>query len=385
MPDTITGARGTGNILAGRKVRDVDDKIAYWEPSADPYTSISRKLNGKRKVENQKFEWQEDQQVPHYDTINNSPGPYATDATEFVFDHDYIRAGDILLHPTGGEYVRVTSFDTTTHTATVVRNFGEVGLVTWADGLEVLIICDVNEEGSTSVSDITTKLTQPYNYTQIIKTKVDITGTEAETKLYGGGDEKTQLAKALIRHKMKIERAMIFGKRNLIAGTTHNIGSMGGLLNWITSNISAVGSTFTEYELEALIETLSVYNMRKEYTLFMGARGISVVNGWAKDKIRLIDKMSKENEYGFSYAIYNSAHGRIEMVEHNQLSDSYSGYGIALNMENVRYAYLKNRDTHLQKNIQANDYDGVQHQWLSEVSQEVKLEFSHGVFTGIVG
>lgn len=384
MPTTITGGRGTGNILSTRLIRDVDNQIAYWEPSADPYTSIMMKIRKKRMVKNPKFEWQEDQQVPHYDTINYGAG-YAADAAvvSFVFDHDYIRAGDIILHPTGGEYCRVTNFDTSTHTATVSRNFGSVGLTTWADGLEVLIISDVNEEGADAPSDITTQLTQPYNYTQIIRTTVDVTETEANTETYGGPDEQEQLKKALIRHKMKIERAMLFGVRVATTGTTHPIRMMNGLLNIVTSNVTAVGSTFTESEFETMFESLSPYSRKKEWTCFLSARGISVVNGWAKDKIRIIDKMSKENEYGFSYSIYNSAHGRIEIVEHDQLSDSYSGYGIVMNMDNIRYVYLQNRDTKLRKNIQDAKSDKRLHEYITECSQEVKLEFSHGIFTGI--
>ncbi len=383
---TVVGTRGTGNILANRLIRDVDNEIAYWEPSADPYTSIMMKMKKKRSVKNPKFEWQEDQQVPHFDTIDEDPAGYAADAgvTAFTFDNAYIRAGDILLHPTGGEYVRVTNF--ASNIATVVRNYGSAGLTTWADGLEVLIIGDVQEEGFTTPDDITTQIQQPYNVIQIIDTSVDVTDTESECDMYGGADEKEQLKKALIRHKMKIERANLFGIRVVETGVTHPRRMMRGLVNWIQSNVSAVGATFTELEFEAMFEALSPYSIKKEWVLFVGAAGVGVMGGWIKDKIRIIDKSDTErNEYGFTYSIYNSIHGRVEIVEDNQLANAFSGHGFAMNMDNVRYVHLKNSDTKLRKNIQNKTVHKKIHEYLSKVSNELKLEISHGLFTGIVG
>ena len=88
--------------------------------------------------------------------------------------------------------------------------------------------------------------------------------------------------------------------------------------------------------------------------------------------------------YGIAVKEYITPHGTFYLVKHDFLTGTtYGGYGIVLDMEQIRFRPM--RKTRLERNIHDNDYDGVQHQYLSEVSLEVRLPKHHGYFYGVTG
>jgi len=387
MPDTIYGSRGTGNTLPERKIRDVAEQIALLEPSEAPYTTLLLKLGERRKCFSPKVEWLEDQLVPRWDTIDHPGGTgnsYAEDAVSIRFANPYLSPNDILLYPVSGERLRVTAFDTATKTATVSRGWGSSTPDAIPHGASIQNLGNAAEEGSQSQTALTTKEVPAYNYIQIIKTPIQLTEVEEASKLYGGPDRAYQQKKGMIQHKIDLERAMLFGVREETAGSGgHNVRTMGGVLSFISTNVQDAGGTFTEFEMESFLEQL-FQNGSDERLALCSGRALSVINSWAKDKVRINDSASQK--YGLAISEYISPHGRLALVKHRLLTGSvYGGCMVFIDPTNVRYCYLDGLDTKLYQNIQETDRAGFKDEVRTYASLEVKLEKTHGLITGITG
>ena len=67
----------------------------------------------------------------------------------------------------------------------------------------------------------------------------------------------------------------------------------------------------------------------------------------------------------------------------------YGGYGILMDPQSPTYRFLaangKNRDTKLRRDIQANDADSWQDEYLSEIGMEYRMERWSRLMTGVTG
>jgi len=123
---------------------------------------------------------------------------------------------------------------------------------------------------------------------------------------------------------------------------------------------------------------------------------IGAINGFARDALRTVPK---DKTYGISVQNYTSFFGNVLLMAHNLLENNpasngtgtakYGGYGILMDPASPSYRFLaangKNRDTRLRRNIQANDADSWQDEYLSEVGMEYKQERWSRIMTGVTG
>jgi hypothetical protein len=72
---------------------------------------------------------------------------------------------------------------------------------------------------------------------------------------------------------------------------------------------------------------------------------------------------------------------------HDQLVDDWAGYGLVVDLENIKLRYMSGKDGNrlgmLRTNIQANDADGEEDEYLSELGLQLMLESAHGVLKGV--
>ena len=81
------------------------------------------------------------------------------------------------------------------------------------DNAELLIIGAAMPENSNGREVKSTVESNGYNYTQIFRTPIALSGTEAASKLHGGRDRAYQRRKASLEHKRDIARALYVGQR----------------------------------------------------------------------------------------------------------------------------------------------------------------------------
>src|SRR5689334_12306609 len=68
---TITGPRGTGNILSDQRKIELGGAISLLEPSSNPLTLLSRAM-GKEQIGDPKYNWLEDSSDARFDTVNGA-------------------------------------------------------------------------------------------------------------------------------------------------------------------------------------------------------------------------------------------------------------------------------------------------------------------------
>jgi hypothetical protein len=310
-------------------------------------------------------------------TVNGAVA--STSTTSITLDNDddeaFIVAGTILQNQTTGEIMRATAdANLSANTIAVERNIGGTSH-TIADNAVLIIAGHADQEGGTSPTAISFDPTTDFNFTQIFKTAVQVSGTLQNTYLRTGDKEQEQLTKALKLHMGDIERAMFFGKRHEANGSTANPTRFtGGLLTQITNvtdgaSFGASANTITEKEFDRLlIETIFAFGS-SEKVAFCGARVISNLmeigkNRWQPTQI--------DNAYGVSLTRYTTYAGDLLVYMHPMFRQTGMDQEmIILDMGELKFRYLQGRDTQLIRDIQAPDFDGVKHMYMTECGLEM--------------
>jgi hypothetical protein len=188
--------------------------------------------------------------------------------------------------------------------------------------------------------------------------------------------------KAGIEHALKIQKAIIFGEKKKDTAGTHPKRSMDGIMNFITSNVTDQNNNvLTESDWESWLETLFNYGSDTKY-VFCSTRVISYLSAWARNKLQTV---TKDKTYGINITEYLSPHGKVYLLNNRKIFDvaPWNTYALGLDLPNIRYVVLGNRDTKLMTNIQANDEDQEIDEYLTECSVEVKVEETHALLKNV--
>jgi hypothetical protein len=382
-PTVVTGSRlTTVGIQQSRRVVEMMDSIFQYDADATPTLAILSKRAPQAVAGSPKFQHLEDQPLPARTTVSGSHNATTTTINVATGTGTYFRAGDVVLLPTAasaaapGEFVLVSSIST--DALTVVRQYNgdqtTGGAVSSGDSIQ--IVGNVNAEFAGARAIKTTTEAVVTNYLQIIRDPFALSNTLEGSTLYGGNDHTYQRQKAATQHALQLERACLFGKP--YENTTTATRATGGFLYWVTSNVVNANGTLTWPTIESLFQQVFRYGSRNK--LFVISRNIaSQLDQIAEG--RLVTNVG-ETYYGVNIGRLTTTHGSLMTVVHDQLVNDWSGYGLVIDLENVRLRYLKNRDGNrlglLRTNIQANDADGIE-----EVGLQIMLESSHAVLKGV--
>lgn len=391
MPTVASGYRSatpTG-IASQRLVIEMQDQIYQYDPNKTPFLTVLSETSGS-KAGAAVFNHLEDEPLPAWDTLAEN-----MDTTETGMDvatGGLFRAGDLVLIPTSSinshpEIVLVSSVST--NTLTVVRNYAGTGADattggTSSSGANVLIIGNVNEEGSGTRTLLSTTEAAVTNYCQIIKTPYGTTGTLDATNTYGPPDFLHQSRKAAMQHALEQERTFLFGQKRVTTGAASRaVRATGGIIYWLSTNTVAAGGTLTHSTMETLCQKVFRYGSGTK--LFLCSRTVmSQLDNIAEARIQTVPEA---NTYGVKMRRYVSGHGDLMIKVHDLLINDYSGYGIVIDMDQVQKRYTVNRegkrDALLRTNIQTPDEDAQKDEYLSEVGLHIHLEKAHGLLTGV--
>ncbi|MBQ6808472.1 MAG: DUF5309 family protein [Firmicutes bacterium] len=377
----ITGARMTSNIAAERRMVDMAKDIALLDPNEGPFLTFLKVLRkDSRVVFNPKFEWLEDDLLETWSSVNGAVSASATSIT--VADGSIFREGDVLKLPATDENLLVTAVSD--NSLTVVRGYGSTTAAAIADKAALLNLGPAMEENSSLRTVKSTKESTGYNFTQIFRTPIALSGTEAASMLHGGKDRAYQRRKASIEHKRDIARALYFGQRKEDLSGSGARRTMGGLVqmlgdnNKVSFDSSSNPLTYRNFDIKVAKEVFRHGSQNK--LLIAGPNLAAAINSWADKK--LVTDVSNDT-YGLRVKNLITTYGDLKVIYDPLLEGAvYEGYGFVLDTENVRYAYLDGRDTKLNVGIQSPDLDGIVDEFLTECSLEVRLPQTHMVITG---
>lgn len=365
----ISTVRSTGNQLAVRRVVDIAKKIDVLEPDAAPLTQLTKKIEKKVAV-NPDFKWMEEESLVKTGAAAATITAGITQVSVTTGQGVRFRIGDVVKVVATGEQVLVTGVSS--DTLDISRAWGTTvaGSVA-ADGV-LLIVGNANEEHATKRAFKIGDQSPKTNYTQIFRTPFGESDTSANSEYYGGKDRKHIRMMQLIEHQKDIERAFWFGEPKEDTTGTHYRRATGGVDYFISTNAQDASGALTEAEFDTFLRTGFRYGGATKW-LFASPLIVSAINFWAKTTGQLT-MTPKDKTFGINVKQWQSPFGLVNIVLDNMFAETtvYSGYAFLIDPEMLMYRYIANRDTRLKTNIQANDADG----WEDEYITEAGLHFS---------
>ena len=344
------------------------------EPNVAPLVALMNKL-GSVPATNPKIEWLEDESMPRYTTLSASA---TSAATAFGPAADIFRVGDVVRVTTVGFALLISATAAGAFTAAAI---GGTAQASAASGAELFIVSNANQEGASLREIKYPQLVNASNYTEIVRTPFGITETEKATRHYGGDEEDRLKNKFGREHARSLEQIAFFGTRSL---SNTNQRTAGGLFEFIATNVTAAGGTLSESSFQTFLKSGFRYGSERK-VLFCSPIVVGALEGYARSNIRTNGSGDHADQYGIVMKTYYSGQGLVDIVMHRDWKDSatYGGYAFLVDMDAVKYRPL--RDTKLRENVQAPDFDGRKHEYLTEASYQIVHERRHALLTGVTG
>ena len=386
MAEPQTGVRGTKYTVGTEDslVRDVASRIALLQPEDAPLLAFINGLKNKTVATNPKFEWFEDELIQNVVTLAGAETSSATVFDVTAGQGVRVKVDDILISNTG-ESLHVTSIST--DALTVTRSMGSVTNTAYVALDEFVIIGTAMAEGANAPTSIWKGKVGKTNYIQIFRDITELTTTQAASESYGGNDRTFQRMKKAIEHKRQIEQAFLFGDSFEDTSGTQTRRGTGGLLEYITTNVTAFGGVITEGEFEAFMRTVFRYHptvSAPEKWSLCSPILISALNFWAKNALQVTTDVKT---FGVRITKYRSGHGDLNITRHWLLEDfkEFKQYGFVLDPENIKYRFLTGLDTKLHTDIQQKQEEVHRDEYRTHAGLMLQQEKTHGIAKGVTG
>jgi len=382
---TLAGIRSTGNTPSTLQKRSVDERIAELEPSKTPFQKLQLALGQKRRVTNPKFEMLEQRRPARVDVSTTTMNGTTTSTTVTLTNVGFFKVGDLIRELTGGEVAVITSINSSV--ATVTRALGG-DVSTWNAGVSIMIVGTAFPEGSNNPDVLARELEVPYNYVQIARRNFYLTKTQQNTNLYGEQDAILRNRENVLEHAIDIEMSLLFGKRDILSGTTSAPRRTTGGLLWYLDQassgaaVTASIATLNYSDVDAWARELFKYD-DSDKVVFVGNLALSAFNMMAKGGAQMT-LSAQSKEFGVRIFRYVTAHGVLGLVPHRLMNQApYNGYAIAITPANVKLTHLRPEMTEILNDVQTPGQDAKESGLLSEYGLQLVLPETHGYLAGI--
>lgn len=382
-----TGTVDTEAILADEKVVDMEDEFRLLEPDETQFMTILNKLPSK--VAKQiKVNWLEDQYFPRQAKVEGAQTNVDTSIEVEAGQGLYFRANDLVRVMRTGEMFEVTSV--ATDTLTVVRGVGSATNQAMNDADELLIVSNASPQGADVGTLKVTTRTLGFNYTQIVRHPFGFTGTDVEIETYGPGDPMNEIAKKAVEHKRSLEALHWYGARDFVSASPSSKGYMGGIAEYLTTNVSASIGNLSRGVLDDKLRVIFQNGSRNKAIFAAPVPGQALSGLMADNWVRAQpgQKLYGAKVSGFISGAFGDEVPVIVKREWGAFpttSNQYGSWMFVIDLDYVKKRPFKNRGTKLLRNRQGNGEDKVTHEYLTELSMEVSVEKAHGLLQGITG
>lgn len=383
---SFAGLRGTGSFGTDERPKNFRETILWLEPNGmAPIFALTSKMKTESLDDPQTSWWEETLDITRV-RLNDGTNMNDTDTAVVVDDGALaLNVGDILqvesteIAAYDAELVRVTAVASDS-AFTISRGFAGSTAATILDNTYFTRIGSAHGEGTGAPGTVSRNPTKFTNYTQIFKTPYDITNTAKATRFRTGDPIKNEQRRKAFDHAEKIEWSLLMGKASEITGSNNQpLRSMGGLREFIVTNAYVYGAAVTVNTF--LDRVYPVFNFSGEGAgdqrlAFCGNGALNALNKVVKDSgTTQINYEGIVSTYGMRFGRFVMPQGELLLKTHPLLSrhPRYTNSMFIINPAGLTYRPLRGRDTHIEKNIQANDEDLQKDQWLTEVT----MEFHH--------
>lgn len=383
-----------------RSPLDFSDKVFNPEldgSGADTESSLFRlltKLSKGRDVKTRKFQVVDDTLMLrdiHIDSgaicASAHPTPDAADSfTAHSGGGKLLRPGYLLRNQNTDEVYYVTGV--AGDVVSVTRDWGHIitGSITTAadDSLQILGAAD--PEGGDVPDAISNTSDVSYNYCGFHRTAIMASDHDINYELIGGNDWTLQQKKAMIQHRIEINRMLWLSTRYATTDplTAKPITTTGGVLQHLKGNIFDISSAYSGIISERVMDEfmeLAFLNGSSEKWGWCGTHFLSALSSFAKNKLQFNDQKSKS--YGMAITEYTANGKRILLVEDKKLFTGYgatSGYTggtlasklIVLDMKHLSLVRVKGMGTMLHKDVGGRGVSGKTDEWRSTFGLEMR-------------
>lgn len=370
------------DILQNERVIDMSEIIGLLESEMTQFYTMSSKVRSKP-ANSTKVEWLEDRLFPRKSSLAAAITTAGQTALVVAAGEGvYFNVGDTVRNATTGEAYEVINV-TPTDTVNVRRAVGAVAAnPASAIGSELVILGNAALQGATLPPPLVTKRVAQFNYTQIFRLSYSFTRSLTQSNLYTGGEPDYERRKKGVEHKRQLESTMFFGPRALDVSGTEPQGFMGGVVEFLTSNLHDPSGAMTATELDTFLQTDLQYGSENR-VIFCSPTFARIVSTYARDNwVRATPDQSLwgvkidgviSGAFGYNIPLFV----KREWGEFSTLNSQYGSWAFVIDMESVRLRPLQN--TVLLRNRQANDADRVTEEYLTETSFELRNEQKHAI------
>jgi hypothetical protein len=292
-------------------------------------------------------------------------------------------------------------------TVNVIRGFtqtpGSATLLLDHDGVGInpylKVIGSAYEEGSAAPDPISFDPEELFNQTQIWRATYGITGTAAKTRTRTGDEVRELKRECLENFSMDMEMGLWFGKKTTTIRNGQPLRTTNGVLSFIPqSNVKvAAGGILTLGQLEAWIGDMFRYGATEKMA-FCGAGFLTAVNQMirANGDGGSYTLSATTKEYGgFDVRRLNFGQGTLVLKAHPIFSQmtggttggtaftSMNNSAVVLDMGNLKYRYLRDRDVKYQTDLQERGIDGLLAGYIGEAGLEVHHPYTHFMIQGV--
>jgi hypothetical protein len=238
----VSGVKGTFDNNT-TNVIEIFDGLKYLSPSQDGIKILKMLGLDGFTFHNHEYKWRETVLASRKEviTIDNS-------STALTVADAYQYAVNTIIR-SESEIMRVTAIPGPT-TLTVTRGYG--GTSAAAHTAKMAIdLGTAMPEGADASAGLSDNGTEKYNYDQVFERGVSL--TKHEMAALSSGDDKmaAQIARRTIELYRQIASAMFNGVR--FKDTTNEIYGMGGLKQFVTTNVTNVGGAVSRAAIDAII------------------------------------------------------------------------------------------------------------------------------------
>lgn len=280
-------------------------------------------------------------------------------------------------------------------------------------GNEVLVVGAIQGEGAQSVSSSAALSTlevyntpiQPANFTQIVTSNWQITGTAGKTAVWFDtrGVDPDLAKEASVNYSRYLEYYFIFGEKyERIVSATNPERYTGGILYFLRlweagSTYGNTAATADTDDTKRIIENASGVLSAKTYNKYLerafrfnrnknnellclcGNGFLQTLAEMYAGKQTFTAQMPSKDNFGMQVVGHMTSFGQVWYKTHKlfNLNSTLRFNGLFTDLSCLKYRYLAGRDTTLRKDIGPNGADYVEDGWLSESGLEVNSPESH--------
>lgn len=402
---SIAGLRGTGDYGADERPKDFREMILWQSPNGEtPLTGLMSKM-GSEGLTDPEFYWFEEEEeqvrikivgaltnvatnaVVAAGTVADSTGALSAVAGDvYIVEDAYGRVNT-------NEIIVVTANPTTDTGLTIAR--GQRGSTAAAipDGAHLLKIGTIFGEGTLSPKSTSKNPTRFDNQAQIFKTTYSVTNTDIKTKKRTGDVLANERKRKMFSHATALEYAYIMGRKFTDVDPSNNKPrrSCNGLLNMITSNkVHFGGGGGVTWNEDAFIDAISPCfditgpGLGDDRIVLCGNGALTEMNKLVKNGSNTrFNFEGVLTSYGMKLNSFVIPQGRLLFKTHPLFNQHpklrYAMLGI--NPGALKDRYL--RKTTFKDNIQPNNADYKEGEWLTESAPELHFEKSHFYMTNV--